>query len=271
MKPLTRIRERRGHREQDDLILSPFSREKSNAALSPSSLLVFHLGRKRNGPFGRVRPLSSTLFDEILIDGAFDIYLSQSKAGVSSPAVEVEATLDAQPHVMVQIIDGHVLSIHLQGSVNIESNVYLFIRFRSPLRRLTIEGTGNLITDDDGIETSSLEKLVFDHRGSVNVALRVNVSDFEYNLTGAGNVRFSGQVREQASLLTKGIGDVHALTLLTKQMKVLATGMHILRIQATEDVQIEVTGNSYVYYKLPMGVQASRTISTGSGKILRIN
>ena len=217
------------------------------------------------------RPLSSSLFDEILIDGAFDIYLSQSKAGVSSPTVEVETNLDVQPHVMVQIIDEHILSIHLQGSVNLESNIYLSIRFPSPLRRRTIEDTGNLITDDDGIDTSSMDKLVFENRGSMNVALRVNVSEFEYNLTGSGSVRFSGHVREQATLLTKGTGDVYALTLLTKQMKVLATDMHILRIQATEDVQIEVTSNSYVYYKLPARVQASKTISTGLGKILRSN
>ena len=219
----------------------------------------------------QTRPLSSSLFDEILVDGAFDIYLSQSKPSISSPIVEVETTIDVHPHVIVQILDEHILSIHLQGSVRIESNVYLAIRFRSPLRRLTIEGTGNLMTDDDGIESSGTERLVFDHRGSMNVALRLNVSEFEYSLTGSGSVRFSGQVREQASLLTKGIGDIHALTLLTKQMKVVAMGMHILRIQATEDVQIEVTGNSHVYYKLPLGIQASKTISTGLGKILRLN
>jgi hypothetical protein len=197
--------------------------------------------------------------------------LSQAKAGISSPIVEVETSIAVHPNVIVQIVDEHILSIHLQGSVTLENNVYLIIRFPSSLRRLTIEGTGNLMTDDDGIESWSTDKLIFDHRGSINVAMRLNVSEFEYSLTGSGNVRFSGQVREQASLLTKGIGDIHALTLLTKQIKVLATGMQIVRVQATEDVQIEVTGNSHVYYKLPVSVQATRTISTGLGKILRLS
>jgi hypothetical protein len=217
-----------------------------------------------------IRPLSTLLFDEIMINGAFDVFLSQAKPGNSSSTVEIETTIDAQQNVIVNIVDNHILSIHVKGPLKLESNIYLYIRFHSPLRRYTVEGTGNIMTDDDGIENYSTEKFVFDHRGSSNVAMRLNVTDFEFHLIGTGNIRFSGEVRRQASFYTKGVGDVHALNLRSRKVNVLAAGVNLVRIQAVDDVEIEVTGASHVFYQLPFGIQPTKAISTGLGRIQRI-
>jgi hypothetical protein len=45
-------------------------------------------------------------------------------------------------------------------------------------------------------------------------------------------------------------------------------GVSIVRVSATDDVQIEVTGVSSVYYRLPVGKKPSKAISTGLGRIV---
>ena len=66
----------------------------------------------------------------------------------------------------------------------------------------------------------------------------------------------------------KGVGDINALGLITKQAKVRAMGVSIIRVSATDDVQIEVTGVSSVYYQLPKGKKPSIAVATGLGKIV---
>ncbi|CAF2569439.1 unnamed protein product [Rotaria sp. Silwood2] len=219
----------------------------------------------------QTRPLSSSSFDEIMIDGAFDVFLSQASNGISTPTVEIETNADIQNRVIVEIINNHILSIHIKGPFMVDKNIYAYIRFNSPLRRYIVKGTGNTITDDNGISNDDKDTFVLDHRGVANVAIRLNVNNFQVYFTGTGNSRFWGQVRQQATFDAKGVGDINALNLSTKQAKVKAMGVSIVRVAATDDVQIEVTGVSSVYYRLPSGKKPSKAISTGLGKIVPIS
>jgi hypothetical protein len=228
-------------------------------------------GQLNNTVIRQTHPLSSSSFDEIMVNGAFDIFLSQSSNANSTPTVEIETTVDAQNYVIVQIVNKHILSIYINDSLIIDRNIYAFIRFNSPLRRYTIKGTGNTITDDNGISNQGNDTFVLDHRGTANVAIRLDVNELKVYLTGTGNSRFWGQVREQALFDAKGLGDVNAFDLLTKQVKVLATGVSLVRVAATDDVQIEVIGLSNVFYRLPVGKKPSKTVSIGLGKIVSIS
>ncbi|UJR24650.1 hypothetical protein I4U23_006024 [Adineta vaga] len=215
----------------------------------------------------QTRPLSSSTFDEIIIDGAFDIFLSQT----STPSVEIEAPIDIQNYIIVKIIENHILSISIQGSVMINKNIYAYIKFPSPLRRYTIKGTGNILTDDNGISNDNTEGFILNNQGVANIAIRLNVTKLQVNHTGTGNSRFWGEVRGEAYFNAKGVGDINALNLITKQAKVQSTGVSIVRIAATDDVQIEVSGISSVYYRLPVGKKPSKAIATGLGKIVLIH
>jgi hypothetical protein len=228
-------------------------------------------GRTNDTVIRQTRPVSSSIFDEIMVDGAFDIFLSQTSNKTSTPTVEIETTVDAQNYVIVEIIKNHILSIHIKGPLMVDKNIYAYIRFNSPLRRYTIRGTGNTITDDNGISNEGNGAFILDNRGIANVAVRLNVNEFEVYFTGTGNSRFWGQVRQQVTFDAKGVGDINALNLLTKQVKVRAMGVSIIRVAATDDVQIEVTGVSSVYYRLPLGKKPSKAISTGLGKIVPIS
>jgi hypothetical protein len=228
-------------------------------------------GQLNNTVIRQTRPLSSLVFDEIMIDGAFDIFLSQTSNNNSTPTVEIETTIDVQNHVIVEIVNNHILSIHIQGSLMTDKNIYAYIRFPSPLRRYTVKGNGNTMTDDNGISNESNDTFILDHRGVANIAIRLNVNEFKVNFTGTGNSRFWGQVRQQATFDAKGVGDINALNLSTRKADVYAMGVSIVRVSATDDVQIEVTGVSSVYYRLPAGKKPSKAISNGLGKIVPIS
>ncbi|CAF4919619.1 unnamed protein product [Rotaria sp. Silwood1] len=216
------------------------------------------------------RPLSPAFFDEIIVDGAFDVFLSQLN-GISIPTVEIEVAAYAQKHIVVEILDKHILSIRVKGTLVIHKNINAYIRFNSPLQRYTIKGTGNTKTDDNGLTNTGNEKFVLENRGTANVAMLLNVNEFEFYLSGTGNSRFWGQVREEAMFETKGVGDVNAMNLLTKQVSVYSAGVSTVRVAATDDVQIEVTGVSTIYYRLPAGKKPSKEISTGLGQIIHVS
>jgi hypothetical protein len=216
-----------------------------------------------------MHPLSSYFFDEIIVDGAFDVFLSQL-SDFSIPTVELETTVTAHKYIIVEILDNHILSIHIKRPLIVHKNINVYIRFNSPLKRYIIKGTGNTITDDNGISNTGNEKFVLENRGTANVAIQLNVDEFEVYLSGTGNSRFWGIVREQALIETKGVGDINALNLLTKQVKVNSAGVSTVRVSATDDVQIEVTGVSTVYYRLSNGKKPSKEITAGLGQIIPV-
>jgi hypothetical protein len=218
----------------------------------------------------QMHPLSSFFFDEIVVDGAFDIFLSQL-SGFSVPTVEFETTVTAHKQIIVEVLDHHILSIHIKRPLIVHKNINGYIRFNSPLKRYTIKGTGNTVTDDNGISNTGDEKFVLDNRGTANVAMQLNVNELEVYLSGTGNTRLWGSVREQATIETKGVGDVNAMNLLTKQVKVNSAGVSTVRVAATDDAEIEVTGVSTVYYRLPIGKKPSKEASTGLGQIVPVS
>lgn len=217
------------------------------------------------------RPLSSFSFDEIIIDGVFDIYLSSTMNKSVNPTVEIETRIDIQKQILVEIVSNHILHIHTNGSFQTDKNIYVYIRFVSPLRRYTVKGVGNTISDDNGILNLNDELFVVEHHGVGNVALGLNVQQFEYHFIGTGNSRFWGEVRQRTQLNIKGVGDVNTLNLTTKVAQIFASGIGITRVNATEDLEIEVKGLSSVYYQLPSGKSPSKSISTGLGRIVRMS
>ena len=214
------------------------------------------------------RPLSSS-FDEILVDGLFDILLQQSETP-SPPVVEVETVAYAQPQIISEVLENHRLSLRTQGPLILTHNVKVTIRFSTPLRRYTIKGTGNTVTEDPGLFNHGSEKFVFDNRGTANVAMRLNFHAFEADISGTGNSRFWGQIRDRAIFEAKGVGDINALNLVTKEVNVISTGVSTVRVAATDDARIRVTGVSNVYYRLPAGKRPSEAIATGLGQIISV-
>ena len=218
----------------------------------------------------QIRPLSSSFFDEIIVDGSFDVFLKQSNR-IPLPSVELETAVYVHEHLTVEILDDHILYIHLTSQLVLHKNINAHIHFNPPLRRYTIKGTGNTMTDENGLVNEGDEKFILDNRGTANVAMQLNVNDFEIYLSGTGNSRFWGQVRNNLYLETKGVGDINAMNLMAKKADVYSAGVSTVRVAATEDIRVEVTGVSTVYYRLLSGKKPSKTITTGLGQIIPVS
>ena len=217
------------------------------------------------------RPLSPPTFDEIVINGVFDVFLNPTPKANPSSKVEIETTAELQKKVIVEILENHILSIRLDQVSHVEKHINVYIQFPPTLRRYTFQGTGNTVTNENEISNEDNQVFTVDHRGVGELSLRLNVYKFEFNLAGTGNSQFSGQVREQASFNAKGTGDINALNLSTKTADVFVAGLSTVRVAATEDLRIEVTGISTVYYRLPKGKTPSKAKSTGLGKIVPLS
>ena len=212
-------------------------------------------------------PFSPSSFDEIVLDGPFDVLLQQVDTSVA-PEVKVETLTSVLKQVVVEIVENHILLLRIQNSLVLQKNIGVTIKFNSPLHRYTVRGTGSAVTDERGIVNNATEKFVLINQGTANLALRLDVYQMEAYFSGTGNTRLWGQVRDQALISAKGVGEINALNLTTKIINVLSSGVSTVRVSATEDALIEVTGISSVYYRLPAGIVPSKAVSFGLGQII---
>ncbi|CAF1094866.1 unnamed protein product [Adineta ricciae] len=215
------------------------------------------------------RPLTSPVFDEITIDGAFDVFLIQPNE-IANSIVEVETIPSVQQQIIVEVLENHVLSIRTIGNIRVPQNINVHIQLKTPLRRYTFRGTGNTVTHMTGLLNPTNDKLVIEQFGTGNLAMKFNVNFLDYYQTGSGTAQFFGQVRSQLSIINNGVGEVNTLEVITPFVKVLSSGTSVSRIAATNDVDIEVTGVGNVFYQLPSGRVPSKEITTGIGRIVRL-
>ena len=68
------------------------------------------------------------------------------------------------------------------------------------------------------------------------------------------NSRFFGvKYAKKCSWKTRGVGDINAINLLAKKVKVNSAGVSTVRVAASNDIQIEVTGVSTVLLSITNG------------------
>ena len=223
----------------------------------------------------QARPLSSH-FDEITIEGNFNVFLTQISGmpttgqNQAQLPLEVEATAEVHPHIIVDIIDGHILSIRIQGVTHVQQPSRLFIRYMGPLRRYSVSGSGHTITDSNGINNPPNEKLIFQQQGASSSNLLMNIYALEADIQGTGHTQFVGQVMEQATYQVQGTREVDASKLMCKRAIVDVQGTSTMTMTAIEDVAIVAGGVSKVFYQLPPMRQPSRSSSTGQATITRL-
>ena len=230
--------------------------------------LLFAHGQPDQTMVRMVYPFGSP-FDEILVNGPFDVSLNQISED-NGTRIEIEAPNHLHQQIVSEIIDNHTLSVYTVGSFHSHRNILVRIVFKAPLLRYGIKGTGNTITENDGITNKDGEKFVLANHGTANVAMQLDVYELNALLTGTGNTRLWGKVREKSTISSKGVGDVNAVNLTSKRVVVQASGVGNVGVSGIEDAQIKVTGVSTVYYRLPDGKVPSVALTTGLGEILSL-
>lgn len=233
---------------------------------------IFIFGQLNEEIIRQTRPLSSSFFDEIILDGVFDVFLSQSNMNVDqSSSVDVETTAAAQLQVAVEISDGHILSINVQGVLSVPQNIRVFIQFSGPLRRYIFRGAGATFSNLNGITNPIDAPLILEKSGTANIALVLYVNNLQALITGTGQIHFTGRVGEQSTFNIEGINEVDASKLISTRIIAEVHGTSTLRVVATEDIQINTSGLSKVFYQLQSQREPTRITSNGLATVMRLS
>ena len=221
----------------------------------------------------QARSLSSN-FDEIVVEGDFNVFLIQVPSTDASstqlPSLEVETTTDGQRQLVAEVRSGHILTLRIDGSLNIPEPCQVFIRFTGPLRRYSAAGSGSTMTQGNGIVNPPNESLVLRLAGSCTGTLTLDVPRLDVFVEGSGLSQFTGTVRDQAIFRVQGSRSIDASNLSCTRASVRVEGDSSLTVSATEDIDISAAGVSKVSYRLLSQKQPSRSSVDGLATITRL-
>jgi hypothetical protein len=104
------------------------------------------------------------------------------------------------------------------------------------------------------------------NRGTGLIKLKLNVNTLDAYLHSIGRVKLCGQVNNEATVKSLGIGDIDCRNLLTKKINLISSGIGNIYIMALDEINITLSGIGTVYYSGPLKQQ----IKTGLGNIMEI-
>ncbi|CAF1181494.1 unnamed protein product [Didymodactylos carnosus] len=213
-------------------------------------VLIMTLYHSRSDNIVRqLHPIGNSQFNEIIVNGVFNVQLIQSE---SETSVEIEASKDVQNHFVVDIQNTSILSIRMIPNYSFSSKIIVYIKFKD-LKQYNMENmVGNTNSTN---EIKQNQKFILYSKGTGNVNLKLNVPLFEAHVYTTGQHILNGQVQNEATIVYRGVGDIDALNLVTKKMNVNANGVGNIRIMATDEINIDVSGVTTVFYKGPLNNQ----------------
>lgn len=129
-----------------------------------------------------------------------------------------------------------------------------------PLRAFLRFGSGRLFTEGKGIVNAGPGKLALNIDGKGNVSMSMNVAEFTADVAGPEQCFFSGVVHGEALFDITGSVHVDASKLKVKKAKIVAREHSVIRIVATDDLDIERDATAQVHFELPDGKKPSRHI-----------
>jgi hypothetical protein len=106
-------------------------------------------------------------------------------------------------------------------------------------------------------------QLIF-NRGSGSIKLKFNANILDVYLHSLGFVKLCGQVHNEVTIKSLGIGTIECRKLFTRKMNIISSGIGNMYIQAVDEINILLNGLGIIYYSGPLKQQ----IKTGLGDII---
>jgi len=209
----------------------------------------------------KVHRFTTNSFTKInLSGGPFNIKLSQNS---NSTSVDVETEESIHNLILIDIVQNNILVIRMINNINLinKTNIIITINYYN-LTELHIDGMIN-IQCLNPIET---DKFHLHNRATGLIKLKLNVNILDAYLHSNGRMKLCGQVKQEATLESLGIGDIQCRNLFTKKINVISSGIGDIYITATDEINITLSGIGTVYYIGPLRQQ----IKTGLGNIIQI-
>lgn len=196
--------------------------------------------------------------------GPFNVKLYRnSNLNDTSMSVDVETEPSIQKMIQIETDQTDRLTIRLIATPDLQNrtNISLLITY-SQLNELSIDGH---------IYLQCLNQIQSDtfrvhNRGEGSMKLKLNVNILDAYLHSIGRVKFCGQVNDEGTLQSLGVGDVDARKLLAKKINVISSGIGNIYVTATDEINITLSGIGTVYYTGPL----KHEMKTGLGNIMEM-
>ncbi|HWB25575.1 MAG TPA: head GIN domain-containing protein [Chitinophagaceae bacterium] len=208
-------------------------------------------------------------FDEIKIQGAFEVYLTQG----TEESVKLEAPTEVLTHIEAQT-EGGVLTIRtkpdatwwLENTVRNNPNSWwhnhrVVVRITAKnLQGLYMSGSGHLYFSD-GIAAGNIKIRV---NGSGRIQGKITAQNIESSISGSGHIELSGTA-QSSGISISGSGHFSCPDLVTANSTVHVSGSGHAEVNATEKLDASVHGSSKVVYSgHPKSISSSKS---GSGSV----
>jgi hypothetical protein len=159
-------------------------------------------------------------FNQIKIDGIFNIYLSQGE----EESIKVEADDNLLEYIKTDIKD-HGLFIDFTSSKGIQKSAKLNIY----------------------ITLTNINLLELEGIGSVSCLTDLNLNKLKLINSGIGSINLKGKASE-VYMKNSGIGKIKATEFEVAYLKVKASGVGSVKVNATKEISVNLSGVGNVYY-----------------------
>ena len=177
-------------------------------------------------------------FEGINVGGGFTVELTQG----NKESLRLEAEENLLDNIKTEVRNG-VLHIYNEDGVTTKKGMKAYITIQE-LNSMDISGGVKVI----GKSPFRSDALKLDLSGASNVKLDIDTKEMKADLSGASKIELVGKA-DEVDMNLSGASKVEAADLQAKRVKVEASGASKVKLYATESLDIDASGASFVYYK----------------------
>ncbi|MFA8433936.1 MAG: head GIN domain-containing protein [Marinifilaceae bacterium] len=177
-------------------------------------------------------------FDNIKVNGAFTIYLSQNDD------YSLRVVTDENLHPVIRSnVKGETLYITTEKSIYKSKELKLYIGFKH-LRSIKANGAISLKSD----QNLRFDELNIEINGASSASLALQAHCLSIDNSGASTIKLKG-VTDELSIDISGAGSVNALDLKAQRATVDISGVGSGKVNVEEDLKVRISGIGSVKYK----------------------
>ncbi|CAF1138428.1 unnamed protein product [Adineta steineri] len=197
-----------------------------------------------------------------LVGGPFNIKLNQiSYLNNNHTSVDINAEESIHNSILIDIVQNDILFIRMIENINLINKTKIIITINYfNLTELHVSGMINI----QCLNQIQTDKFYLYNRATGCLKLKLNVNTLDAYFHSNGRVKLCGQVNEEATLQSLGVGDIQCRNLFTKKINVISSGIGNIYVTATDEINIILSGIGTIYYTGPLKQQ----IKTGLGNII---
>lgn len=202
-----------------------------------------NIGNEQVKGNGNIRSEERTVssFDEVEVDGALDVYISQ---GDMKP-VRIEGDENLIPYIEI-VEEGDRIKLRTRNNVNLNFTEDIKVYITAPQYRSIDVGGASKITGQTAIDNN--QNLSLKLSGASEVTIVVDAPEIQSDLSGSSTLNVKGKTKE-FNLETSGASKARCFNLLSENTFAHVSGAGDAEVYASVKLDAQVSGAGNVKHK----------------------